>query len=90
MKIDISINLNQIFTNQLFLSFLGSIISVFIVYLYKCIFIDNTINKWSYIKIFILNFIINYLILYIYINYKIDDFNNSSINTLNTENFPEP
>lgn len=66
MKINIDFDLSFIIYNKVFLSICGALISLFILYIYKCIIICNKINKWSYIKLFILNFIIVYVILSIY------------------------
>ena len=66
MKLSLNIDFNFILINKLFLSFFGSFIAIIILFIYKCIFIDKNINKFSFIKLFILVFIINYIILYIY------------------------
>ena len=68
MQINFKLDLNFILYDKIFLSLIGSLCSIFILYLYKCITICNKTNKWSFIKLFILNFFIIYIILYIYSN----------------------
>ena len=66
MQINFNLDLNFILYNKIFLSLIGALCSIFILYIYKCIVVCNKTNKWSFIKLFILNFLIIYIILYIY------------------------
>ena len=83
MKINFSFDITYIIYNKYFLSFIGSLMSIFILYIYKCVTICKHTNKWSFIKLFILNYIINFLILYIYSLHNIN--NNIELNHSDTE-----
>lgn len=87
MQINFKLDLNYIIYNKIFLSLIGSICSILILYIYKCIMICNKTNKWSYIKLFILNFLIIYMILYIYSTNNNNNYN--EFNNIDTTTPPE-
>ena len=85
MQLNFKLDLTYILYNEIFLSLIGALCSIFILYIYKCIMVCNKTNKWSFIKLFILNFLIIYIILYIYSGKNNIGYNNSeSIDELGT------
>ena len=66
MQINLNLDLNFILYNEIFLSTIGALLSMLILYIYKCVMVCDKTNKWSFLKLFILNFSIIYIILYIY------------------------
>jgi len=66
MQINLNLDLNFILYNEIFLSIIGALFSILILYIYKCVMVCNKTTKWSFLKLFILNFSVTYIILYIY------------------------
>ena len=59
---NITISLTDIFYNNFFLALITSLISVFLLFIDRCIFIKKN-NYVTYIKVFLLVFISTYLVL---------------------------
>tara|TARA_Y100000591_G_scaffold298369_1_gene290120 strand:- start:373 stop:642 length:270 start_codon:yes stop_codon:yes gene_type:complete len=66
MQINLNFDLSFILYNEIFLSIIGALFSMLVLYIYKCVMVCDKTNKWSFLKLFILNFSIIYIILYIY------------------------
>jgi len=78
------INFNHILNNNIILSIIGGIISIIFLLIYKCVCINNTITKYTYLQIFISHFLIIYIILNIYSNNNINiEIDNTDISTTN-------
>ena len=83
MQINLNFDLSFILYNEIFLSIIGALFSMLVLYIYKCVMVCDKTNKWSFLKLFILNFSIIYIILYIYSgknNYE-NNYNNMETTT---------
>lgn len=77
----ITLELNQIIYNNIFLAFFGALLSLLILFIDRCIFIKKH-NYITYIKLFLLIFILIYLIL------LFKDTNTPQETNLNIDNSP--
>tara|TARA_B100001175_G_C19322190_1_gene548307 strand:- start:88 stop:357 length:270 start_codon:yes stop_codon:yes gene_type:complete len=83
MQINLNFDLSFILYNEIFLSIIGALFSMLVLYIYKCVMVCDKTNKWSFLKLFILNFSIIYIILYVYSgknNYE-NNYNNMETTT---------
>ena len=87
MQVNLNLDLDFILYNEIFLSSIGALLSIFILYIYKCIMVCNKTNKWSFFKLFILNFFIIYIILYIYSSKTIEKTNYNDMETTTPPEF---
>ena len=86
MQVNLNFDLSFILYNEIFLSIMGALFSMLVLYIYKCVMVCDKTNKWSFLKLFILNFSIIYIILYIYSNKSNCE---SSYNNMETTTPPE-
>tara|TARA_Y100000766_G_C18838219_1_gene571622 strand:+ start:964 stop:1233 length:270 start_codon:yes stop_codon:yes gene_type:complete len=87
MQVNLNLDLDFILYNEIFLSTIGALLSILILYIYKCVMVCNKTNKWSFLKLFILNFFIIYIILYIYSLKTIKETNYNDMETTTPPEF---